>query len=309
MNRILPYLAGSGVALTWGLSFLFTKDALDHLSPFHLLGIRFAIAFGAMALLRAANLIRFNLKAADWLQLLPLAFFQPILYFAAETTGIMLTSASYSAMIIATIPIFVALLSGFLLQEKPGKTQLLFIILSVAGVVFIVLMGNQSLTVINVPGTLTLLGAVIAAAFYNISSRRASLNYSPLQTTWVMMAVGALAFNLISLSQHALAGNLSSYLQPLLSLWPSILYLGIISSVGAFFLYNYLLSRVSATQASVFANLVTVVAIVSGVIFRGEIVTVYQLAGTAAILAGIWGTNRYALKPKPAGVINDTAKR
>lgn len=299
MNRYLPYLAGIGVALTWGLSFMFTRGALDYLPPFHLLGLRFAAAAGAMAILRMVQVIRIRVTLADYKNLLPLAFFQPLLYFFSETMGIQLTSASYAGMMIAAIPIFVAILSVFLLREYPSRLQLLFIIASVAGVIFIIYMDSQSIAGVNPLGTAALLGAVIAAACYNIASRKASAKYSPLETTWVMMVVGAVTFNTIALGQNLVAGTVSSYLAPLSELWTSVLYLGVISSVGAFFLYNYVLSKVTATQASVFANMVTVVAISAGVIFRGEVVFWYQLLGTAAILAGVWGTNRYA--PKPHG--------
>ncbi len=297
MNRYLPYLAGSGVALTWGLSFMFTRGALESLSPFHLLGLRFAAALGAMALLRVLRIIKINLKPADYLYLLPLSIFQPILYFAAETTGVMLTSASYSGMIIAAIPIVVAILSALVLREYPNRLQVFFILSSVAGVIFIVFMDNQSIKGVNMLGTLALLGAVFAAACYNIASRKASATYTPLQTTWVMMVVGAIAFNLIALIQHALAGTTASYLTPLSFLWPSIIYLGVASSVAAFFLFNYVLSKVPATQGSVFVNMVTVVAVAAGVIFMNEQVFWYHLLGTAAILFGIWGTNRFAPPP------------
>lgn len=299
MNRVLPYLAGTGVALAWGLSFLFTKGALDYLEPFHLLGLRFAAALLTMSLLRVAGIIRIKITMVDYLRLLPLAIFQPILYFSAETMGVLLTSASYSAMMIAAIPIVVAILGSTLLREKPNRIQILFIIASVAGVIFIIMMDNQSITGINPLGTVALIGAVVSAGFYNIFSRKASTGYTPLQITWVMMVVGGLAFNFIAIVQHLQAGNLGSYLEPLSGIWLSIVYLGVASSVGAFFLYNFLLSKVTASQASVFANLITVVAIAGGVIFRGETVTWYHLIGTAAILAGVWGTNRFSQKAEP----------
>lgn len=297
MNRYLPYLAGVGVALTWGLSFMFTRGALENLSPFHLLGLRFAAALAAMAVLRAFKIIRIRVTIADYISLLPLAIFQPILYFAAETAGILLTSASYAGMMIAAIPIFVAILSAIILREHPNRLQVVFIIASVAGVIFIIYMDNQSIAGVNPLGTLALLGAVAAAAFFNIASRKASTKHSPLEITWVMMIVGAVSFNLIALVQHQFAGTVGSYLAPLADLWLTVLYLGVISSVGAFFLYNFLLSRVTATQGSVFANMVTVVAITAGVVFRGETIFWYHLAGTAAILTGVWGTNRFAPRP------------
>jgi drug/metabolite transporter (DMT)-like permease len=65
MKRFLPYLAGTGVALAWGLSFLFTKGALDYLAPFHLLGLRFAAALAAMSLLRLTGIIKIKITIAD----------------------------------------------------------------------------------------------------------------------------------------------------------------------------------------------------------------------------------------------------
>jgi len=294
VKQYLPYMAGFGVALTWGLSFMFTRGALDSLSPFHLLGLRFAAAAAAMALLKMLKLIRIDLKFSDYLSLLPLSLFQPILYFSAETIGIMLTSASYSGMIIAAIPIFVAILSALVLREYPNRIQLFFIVASVTGVIFIVFMDNQAIEGVNSIGTLALLGAVLSAACYNIASRKASSVYTPIQTTWVMMVVGAIIFNFIALAQHIHSGSISHYFSPLPDLWINIIYLGVASSVGAFFLFNYVLSKVAATQGSVFVNMVTVVAIAGGVIFMGESIFWYHLIGTAAVILGIWGTNRYA---------------
>jgi drug/metabolite transporter (DMT)-like permease len=294
LKRYLPYFAGIGVALAWGLSFMFTSSALDHLAPIHLLGLRFATAAVAMGLLRALKIIKFDISASDYLTLLPLALFQPILYFSAETIGIMLTSASYSGMMIAVIPIFVAIFSAIFLREYPVRIQLLFIISTVIGVIFIIYMDNQSITGANPLGTLALIGAVIVAAVYHIQSRKASQVYMPIQITWVMMVFGAVVFNFIALIVALNNGNISTYLAPLAEMWPSIFYLGAISSVASFFLYNYVLSKITATQGAVFTNLITVVAIAGGVIFRNEVIYWYHLVGTAVILIGVWGTNRFA---------------
>lgn len=292
--QYLPYLAGVGVALTWGFSFMFTRGALDHLSPFHLLGMRFAAAVLAMAILRVFGFIRIKVTPADYLNLLPLAFFQPILYFASETTGILLTTSSYAGMMIAIIPIFVAIFAAIFLREYPNRIQVLFIIASVAGAIFIIYMDTQSIAGVNPLGTVFLLAAVIAGASFNIFSRKASVKHPPIRTTWIMMVLGAIAFNTIALTEHYHAGNLDNYLLPLTSQWIPILYLGVFASVVAFFLYNFVLSKITATQGSVFANMVTVVAIFAGVVFREEIIFWYHLVGTAAILVGVWGTNRFA---------------
>ncbi|HBS92568.1 MAG TPA: hypothetical protein DEA85_01000 [Firmicutes bacterium] len=143
-------------------------------------------------------------------------------------------------------------------------------------------------------GTLLLLGAVLAAACYNIASRKAGQRFSPLQTTWVMMVIGAVFFNGIALIQHTAAGALSQYFRPLPAIWPAVLFLGILSSVTAFFLINFTLSKLPAAQGAVFSNLTTLIAIFAGVTFLKETIAWYQAVGALIILAGVWGTNRFA---------------
>lgn len=294
MQKYSPYFAGLGFATIFGFSFMFTRGALDYISPFHLLGLRFATAITIMTVLRLVGLIKIKLQWSDYRALLPLAIFQPLIYFAAETTGVQLTSSSQAGMMIAVIPIFVTILAATVLKEKPMPLQLPFIFASVGGVFFIMAMQSQNGAGSSNIGSLLLMVAVLAAACYNIASRHASQRYSPLQTTWVMMTVGAVIFNVIAITQSLNAGNIASYFYPLHQIWPAVAYLGILSSVLAFFLINYSLSKLTASQSSVFANLVTVISIVAGVLFRNEPFYWYHAVGAAAILIGVYGTNRFA---------------
>jgi drug/metabolite transporter (DMT)-like permease len=294
MHRYTPYLAGLGFASIFGFSFMFTRGALEHIQPFHLLGLRFGTAVLAMAILRLSGLVTIRIKWSDYKALLPLAIFQPIIYFSTETTGVQLTSSSQAGMMIAVIPIFVTILAAIILREQPAPMQLPFILASVGGVFFIMAMQTQNGSGASTLGSMLLMGAVMAAACYNIASRYASQTYSPLQTTWVMMVVGAVTFNTVAVAQSLATGSISQYFLPLPLVWPAVAYLGILSSVLAFFLINFSLSKLTAIQSSVFANLVTVIAIAAGVIFRGEPFHWFHAVGTAAILAGVYGTNRFA---------------
>jgi len=73
----------------------------------------------------------------------------------------------------------------------------------------------------------------------------------------------------------------------------SIVYLGLISSVVGFFMMNYMLSKVEASRSAVFANLVTIVSIIAGVILLKDPFHWYHLVGSIFIIAGVWGTNQF----------------
>jgi|SRR5690554_6606059 len=289
--NLSPYITAVSTAVIFGFSFFFTKGALDYLSPYQLLAGRFFIAAVTMFLLRAVRLIRITVNGRLIRRILPLAFFQPFLYFFCETTGVNLTTSSEAGLMIALIPVFVAVLGAIFLREIPSFLQAVFILLSVTGVGFIVLGGEQLTSSGDTLGRMALLGAVTAGAVFNILSRRLSREFHPVELTYVMMWTGALVFGFLSFVERRRYGGAGLpalfEAQVLLSLF----YLGIFSSVAAFFGLNYTLSRLEASRSAVFTNLTTIIAVAAGVFLRGEPFYRYHLVGGVLIIAGVWGTN------------------
>lgn len=293
LERMKPYLAGLGFSSIFGFSFMFTKGALERIDAYRLIAFRFALAAVLITLLAALKVLKVDLRGKSLRPLLLVALLQPILYFICETNGLALTSSSQTGMMIALIPIVVTLLSVVCLGERPLSGQVATIMLSVGGVLFIGWQQGSAGLAAGWKGPLVLLGAVLAAAFFNILARRSSGQFQPAEITLVMMWVGAIFFNLLALLLHWQAGDLSGYLQP----WRdqqvlvALLYLGAGSSVGGFLLINYSLSRLPASQSAVFSNLTTVISIAAGVIWRHEPFHWYHAVGAAAILLGVYGTN------------------
>ncbi|SET16201.1 Permease of the drug/metabolite transporter (DMT) superfamily [Natronincola peptidivorans] len=299
-NRYLPILAGIAVAIIFGFSFLFTKEALDIFAPFHLLSFRFAFAVILLVALQILGIIKINFAGKRLHVLLFLSLFQPVLYFVCETLGVNMTSASEAGMMIAVIPIVTTILAAIFLQERPTKMQTFFVLFSVLGVIFIIFMtGNIDLGE-SFAGMFVLLGAVFAAAAFNILSRKSSLYFNPVEITYVMMWIGFLTFTSIAVAQHIYQGNLVDYFVPLRNTKAiiSVVYLGGLSSVTAFFMMNYMLSKIEATKSSVLANLVTIISIIAGVIFRNEPFYWFHGVGALMILLGVWGTNYFVKQDK-----------
>ncbi|MDD3705271.1 MAG: EamA family transporter [Clostridiaceae bacterium] len=290
----LPYLAGFAVSLIFGLSFMFTKQALETLPTTLLLSYRFSLAALLLTLLWLSGAIKINLKNKPLKELMLLSLFQPIAYFIFETTGVKLASSSEAGIMIALIPVVVTIFAAIFLKERPSKAQLFFMVSSVIGVIFIVLMSGSENRTGHLAGILSLLGAVLAAGVYNILSRKLSANFTPVEITFVMMWTGAAVFSTLSAATGIINGNIEKYITYLgsASTLFSILYLGVLSSVCAFFMMNYMLSKIPASNSSVFSNLTTVVSIIAGVFIRHETFHWYQFAGSIIIILGVWGTNR-----------------
>jgi drug/metabolite transporter (DMT)-like permease len=271
------------------------------MTPFQLLGFRFALAFISLSILRITGIINIDLKGKNIKLLLLLAVFQPGIYFIFETTGMIYTTSSEAGIMIALIPIVVTILAAVILKEKTSIVQMAFVLLSVGGVFFIILNRGSSDVEGNLFGIFLLAVAVLAAAFYNIISRKLSLEFRPIEITYVMMGFGALIFNLIALYQRSF--NLSGYFNILSEtrVLITIIYLGIFSSVVAFFMMNYTLSKINAAQAAVFANFTTVVSILAGVFIRNESFYSFQIIGAVLIIVGVWGTNYFSRPVKEKG--------
>jgi drug/metabolite transporter (DMT)-like permease len=290
------YAAGIGFASIFGFSFLVTKNALDVLDPFELLFLRYTIASLALTALLIAGLVRVEFRGKPLRNLVVGCLLEPVVYFTCETLGVRESASSTAGIVLGALPPSVAVLGALMLHERLTRVQAFCLGLSASGVAIIVLSTATAGTVRG--GTLTgmafLLGALASAALFTIYSRKASRVFTPVETTFAMMWSGAVAFGGATLVRAlAGAGTASSagLAARTVSAWGGVAYLGLLSSVVAFFCVNYALSRLKASQSIVFSNLTTVVSVAAGVIFRGEPFGLVQLCGAVMIVVGVWGTN------------------
>jgi drug/metabolite transporter (DMT)-like permease len=292
---ISAIISGIGSSIIFGLSFLFTSNALKTISPFQLLAYRFLIAALLLLFLRLFKLIKINLKGKNIKPLLLLSLVLPGLSFTFETYGLNYSTSSEAGLMISLIPIMVTIMAYFFIGEKTTPVQMGFIGLSVGGVILIVLLKSTLSLSGDIKGILFLLGAVTAGAAYNIQSRKSSEKFSPVEITYVMMWFGTILFNTIAIIQLSASGNLLNYFKPFENpaTLASLLYLGILSSVLAFFLLNFMLSKMSASRSALFGNITTIVAIVVGVFINHEPFYWYHIVGSVMILVGIWGVNKF----------------
>jgi len=293
MNK-KAHLSGLMFSIIFGFSFMMSKTALEYISPIGLIAYRFLLAFLTFEVLRLTKVIKIHINLKESVSILLVAFFQPILYFLFETYGLKETTSAEAGLMIALIPIFVTILSTIILKEKPLVSQLLFILLSVAGVVFIQLYNTNISFDFNSIGFRLLLMAVISAALFNIASRNAAKNHKPHEITYIMMLMGAVCFNIIYIYQLIDNKELPSYFSNLMNVEVilPIVYLGIVASILGFFLVNFSLSKLPAHISSIYSNISTMVAVIAGAIFLNEKVEFYHIIGGLMIVVGVYGAAR-----------------
>ena len=284
-------LAALMANIIFGFSFLFSKVALGYAHPLVILAVRFSVAFLILNILWALGFIKIQLQGKPKKGILLMAVAQPLLYFIFELYGIEFTSSALSGVIISLVPVGVILISLFFLKEKPKRRQVLFALLSLAAIIAISLLSDDGKEN-HLIGILLLLGAVICAAAFNILSRSEAEHYSPVERTYMMFLIGTVGFNLAAVL--GLRGNYIGELTTAvtsLPFWGAIGYLAVLSSIGAFLLYNYATSNISSVRASSFSNIITVVSVLAGIFLLQERLSVAQLSCCGLISVGVCGVN------------------
>lgn len=287
-------LAAILAQVIFGLSFLFTKICLGTASALVVIANRYLVAFLGLTVVMIVTKTKFTLNKQIW-KLLLMSFFQPIVYFLCETYGIQMTTSSFSAVMIAMIPI-VAMIGGiFFLKEQPSLWQYIFALLSAGGVVWIAVAGVSEGSVLAL-GVLLLFFAVLASAGYNITSRLISKEFSVLERTYAMTLVGFISFTSLAFFENVSNPILmvSSFLS-----WEytgGILYLGIVSSVIAFLCLNYANTHLPVSKTTVFSNLTTVVSVIAGVFILNEPFSESAIIGTLMIIFGVIGVQCLQVK-------------
>ena len=293
-EKTKAYLAALAFSTIIGFSFLFTKLALGYASPLTNLAHRYTVAAIVLFMLQQSKLIQVKLSKEDILSILPMSLFYPILFFMFQSFALQYISSSEAGILQALVPIITLILASVFLKEKTTFIQKFFLCLSVAGVIYIFLSKGANLGVeTGILGFMLMLGSVFSNAINNILSKYKGGQYRAIDLTVVVILVGFLVFNSLSLVTHFLSGNLMSYFEPLghLSYLISILYLGILASIVTASLSIYAIVRLGASTVSVFGNLGTVLTIVAGAVILQEPIYSYHLLGASMIIAGILGMN------------------
>ncbi len=276
----MPFAAVFAAVIFWAGSFTATRIALTELPPSTIVWIRMASGF-ILLFPFCLRLFPKKITMGEIRLLVLMALFQPCLYFLLEANALRFTTASQAGVISSTVPMFVAVLSAVFLGEKTGKTAMAGLAVSVLGVAWLTFGSGADAKAANPAlGNIMELGAMVCAAGYMVLTRRLSANFNPWVLTLIQVASGVLFFSggAVDAFHAEWSGRVIT----------AVVYLGVFVTVGAFGLYNWGISKIPATRAAVFINLVPVFAVFMGWGILGESLGVSQLAGSAVIAAGVF---------------------
>jgi len=287
------------VSVVWGMPYLFIKIAVDEMSPGFVAWSRLALA--AIVLLPVA----IKLGSLRRVRLWPLAAFAvvemavpwPLIGFGEQRI-----SSSLTAILIATVPMFVAILAvRFDQAERPTRTRFVGLLIGLLGVVALVGIdigghGGELL------GALAVLVAAFGYAIGPMMVKHFFRDCDPLGpiagavtiATLLLLPFGVGAAPTETPSAEALA---------------SLAVLGLICSALAFLLFFRLITEIGPSRATVITYVNPIVALTLGVAILGEHVTAGAVAGLLLILAGSWLSTDGRVPPGLAAIVTRVRRR
>ena len=277
-------LAAIASTVLWGGAYVAMKFALYSFHPMTMIFLLLVVASVAFLLLFPRIRQKQHYVKGDWRIFLALVLCEPLLYFTFEGYALSFTSASQAGMLSATLPVFVGFFGYTLLREKLSLMAWLGCVVAIGGAVWLSLGAVVDEHAPNpLLGNFLQVCGMVFAALYAICVRRLSRGYTPMFITAVQAWSGVFFFfPVLFLPGMGLPAGGASALS-----WASIVYLGLGVSFGAYSLYGFSISRMPATQASMFMNLIPVFTLLFGMLILGERLTLEQCMASALVLGGV----------------------
>ena len=282
-RNYLVHIAGVIAMIIWGLSFIWSTQVYRNLNPTATIFLRLVIA----TIFFTAILFIFKLNKKVERKHLGLfalaAMFEPFLYFIFEGYGLKSTSPIIGSAIIAMIPLVTPIAATIFLKEKLTPMNILGFIISFLGV--IVMLMNKDLEFVASPkGVIFLFCAVLVAVGYSISLAKLTKLYKPLIITWMQNIIGMIYFIPLTIIMEQFEpsnfANVSGYIVPLVCL-------GVFCSAIAYSLWAFAFSRLGASKANVYSNLIPVFTGIFSFILGIEALSYNKILGIVFVVVGL----------------------
>lgn len=277
--------------LFWGGTFVAGKLAAQNVGPFSIAFLRFTIASAFLLPLTRKREGRFPvINGSQFILIVLLGLTGIFAYNVLFYKGLRIIEASRAALIVATCPIFITILSALFLKEKITPLKALGIAVSVCGAAVVISKGDVSRIIEGGlgRGEFYIFCCVLSWAIYSLIGKAVMKDLSALTAVSYSAAVGAVAL-FVPAWLEGLIGNV---VHQSARDWVCIFYLGVFGTVIGFVWYYQGVDRLGPTRAGLFINFVPIFGVLCARLFLKEQITLSLAAGAALVISGAYLTNR-----------------
>ncbi|HWZ00308.1 MAG TPA: EamA family transporter [Edaphobacter sp.] len=299
-------LAFGIIYFVWGSTFLAIRIGVHEVPPLLFAAMRFFVAgfvlFGWMTARGEPSPTRRQWMSVLLLALLIFLIDYGLLFWAEQRVP-----SGVAAVMLATIPVFIALSEILFLRTQRLTVRLAFALLVGVGGVAVLMSHSLNLggSPIDRPGAVALIIASISWSIATALARRLPLPPSKVMSSGAQMLAGGIMLTLTA----AAFGEFHNFHPSTVSsgAWLSLIYLIIAGSIIGFTAYVWLIHHESPTKVGTYAYVNPVVAVVLGYFFGGEPLGSRTILGTMLVLISVLViTTTRARKPAATLAVKDT---
>lgn len=282
VNIVWYHVIAILVILAWGVSFPFNKILLNNgITPTEIFVYRSLLAYVGLLVMS-----RFKVSIWGWrdeaLAVL-CGLTGGAMYFVLQNVALKLTLLSDVVIVIAINPLLTTILAAIFLKEEHFSLKILLSSMVAFLGVAVVTLRDGLVWGDGLLGNVLALLAALSWSVYSVLLKRVQGRHSTLSITRKVMIYGFLcAFPLMFLEPMT---PISTLLRP--DLLAIMLFLALICSMAAFFIWNLVIKKIGAIKSSNYLYLDPIISIVMGVIMLGETVGIVAVIGCALVLIGV----------------------
>ncbi|MDP7988594.1 DMT family transporter [Bacillus sp. MHSD_36] len=287
-QTILGAICLSLAASIWGGMYVVSKYVLDFIPPLTLVWLRFIIAFVVLYfILKIAEKKqkkKVTIRKKDWLLFAWIGFIGYFISITCQFIGTKLSDAHTGSLVTSATPAFIVIFAAIILKEKLTARRLLSTIIATIGVIIVIgwdiEIGSYFI------GTIILVGAAITWALLSIYVKIASARFSSLVITTY-----AIFFSLFFITPFMLWELQSNSIETVNTyVILGVVYLGVVSTAGAFFLWNKGLELMDASIGSLFFFFQPIVGSLLGWLLLNETLSSNFFIGGILIICSVFIT-------------------
>jgi drug/metabolite transporter (DMT)-like permease len=274
------------MTLIWGSNFTVIKYSLEDLLPLSFNALRFTLASAAMLIVAVAMRDRVEkLAPGDGRKLFLLGLLGNTCYQSMFIIGMAHTRAGNAALILATTPLFTAILGRIRKHEYFATQGVLGLLLAFAGIVMIVVSGHGEVSIgETLVGDSLLLGSTLCWSLYTVGSKQLVQKYGSMKATTIMMTSGTPL--LLAVCTPSLLRQDWSRVRPIA--WAGLAFSGLFAIALAYLIWSYGVRTIGSTRTAIYSNITPIVAMLVAWPALGESPAVGQIFGAVVIFAGVY---------------------
>ena len=272
------------LCLIWGTTWFVIKVGLRDLPPISFAGVRFISAGLILLVIISLQKISLPKTKRHWKLLAVTGFLQFSFNYSMVFWSEQYISSGLAAVLQSTIPAFGLLMAWVHLpQEKITWHKLIALLLGVVGVATIFIEQLHVNNLLAFAGCVAVVAGAFAAAESSILTKSFGASLHPASLLFGQMMCGLLPLLLVGFFKEGSPLNFRWTLSAVFA----VLYLAVVGTIAAFWLYYWLLQRVESTQAMTIALATPLVAVFVGVLALDEKLLPQTYVGGALILGSV----------------------